>query len=74
MHTVFNAPMASDSGGERLHRRETEQEIVGFPSHLFFDVSFGSHHTNSSEAFPPLLPVQIRSDRWIADGPLVPLF
>src|SRR5216683_1828530 len=52
---VFNPLMTSHGSGKRGDGREAEQEIAGFPAHLFFASSFGSHHANPSEAFPFLL-------------------
>src|SRR5258708_25096360 len=72
MQAVFNAPVASHRVGKRFHRGETEQKVAGFPADLLINAPFGSNHPNPSQAFPPLLRVEIGQDLRITDGPVVP--
>src|SRR5229473_3464547 len=74
MNTVFNSPMTSDRLGKGFHRGETEQEVAGFPGDFLIDAPLGSDHPNPSQAFPPLLGIEVLQNRRITDGPVLPDF
>src|SRR5215469_17337288 len=74
MQAVFNPPMATNRVGKRVHRGKAEQKVARFPGDLLLHTPFGSNHPNPSQAFPPLLGVEVLQDRRITDGPILSYF
>src|SRR5487761_157598 len=71
MQAVFNSPVTSNGVSKGFYRRETEEKVAGFSTHLRANAPFCSHHPDSSQPLPPLLRVEMRENFGVTDGPVL---